>query len=328
MRSVLLIMALMLVACGGEEGDSLPWLPGRLAYVDHRNGRDHLYVADRSDGRNAREVTIRSVTVLPAHDAGTSNLDPGQIRSMEVPVWSPGGDRIAMVVGRTEGQSQILVIDPSTGNAVTASYQLGETDSPDWSPDGTRLIYVLADSGHINQRLASTHFPGGELHEFMGTLGMDFVAWRWTDDASRIRFAFREAGLGDDNFRVIDVTTEIVESVDQRPYGVAQPLDIWRDGQVLIQGIDPEFRNLGVIRPYDEDPGRSVLFNQGPILGWFLSSPELVAIESFSWGGERAEPAIGKYNPALLMNGNRFDLYSVRAPVPFKWDFQLDDSGG
>jgi dipeptidyl aminopeptidase/acylaminoacyl peptidase len=68
------------------------------------------------------------------------------------PTISPDGSVIAVTVGKfadaaiTPGQLVVMPLRAQGGAAPTGLVQ-GEVYEPDWSPDGSRLVYIKRDAG-------------------------------------------------------------------------------------------------------------------------------------------------------------------------------------
>ena len=93
-----------------------------LQRVDGRRGTPDLWVKDLSRGTETR------VTSPPNHGG--------------LPVWSPGGDRLAFLWGRVASAG--IGIGASDGTSVIASRACPERCEPsDWSPDGRTLILTV-----------------------------------------------------------------------------------------------------------------------------------------------------------------------------------------
>ncbi len=76
------------------------------------------------------------------------------------PVWSPNGDRIAMV-STDPGNDEIYVMDPDGADVRRLTSNIWEWDKhPTWSPDGSRILfYSNRDSGQ--RQLWMTDADGG-----------------------------------------------------------------------------------------------------------------------------------------------------------------------
>jgi eukaryotic-like serine/threonine-protein kinase len=93
-----------------------------LQSVDGRRGTPDLWVKDLSRGTETR------VTSPPNHGG--------------LPVWSPGGDRLAFLWGRLASAG--IGIGASDGTSMIASRACPERCEPsDWSPDGRTLILTV-----------------------------------------------------------------------------------------------------------------------------------------------------------------------------------------
>jgi dipeptidyl aminopeptidase/acylaminoacyl peptidase len=92
-----------------------------IAYV--RESDDTLWVAS-SDGSSARRIAT-----------------PGMV-NVELPRWSPDGNRLAFMAKLAEAPYRVFVTSASgNGVPVQASHGSGNQGAPTWSPDGRELIY-------------------------------------------------------------------------------------------------------------------------------------------------------------------------------------------
>ncbi len=334
-RAILIVTAVVLLgACGGEDdgADELAALQGNLAYVDSIGGRDRIFVADNSVGLNSHELLIGHLTVLPAHDAGAANLKLEDIASIDSLAWNEDGLKLAVVVRRSSSQSQLLILDTETGNAVTASPQEGEIRNPDWAPDGSRVAYLLADAGFTNTRLASTEIETGEVQEFEETRGLPLTAHRWDATSRGLRYFFFTSGSCAQYLLDIDTRQQVCEvstrtkTNDSRQFLLGFPEDLSRTGAGLVPNAIPEVSSLvyfelgwTVSAPIRTTGTQSLFFS------WFLPSSQLlVAIEELapSESIRRADPLIASLTVAGSgANALSKTFYTVKAPEPLKWDF-------
>lgn len=319
----LLPWMIALAGCGGGDGGESEQpspLIGKMAYVQETNGRDSLRLAENSNSRNSRDLSIDSIVVQPAHEAGTQNLQSNQIVQMGLPVWQPSGDSIALVVSRSEGQSQIIVVNATTGGARTASAQTGRVGRPRWSADGRFLAFTQSGPSGENTRLVTNEVATGSLREYLGTVGLSLQAWQWSVDGSVLDLIVAHPSTGRDNFQSIDVNSEVIVDLGEARIGVAKSLDLWRTHEAVVEAYDPEYRALSVrVLPEGVD-GSAVLFNNGPITGWFQNSAELIAVEIFN-GGVRQGSWIAKFN-STIAGPQPYDMIPVSTPVAGKWSFQ------
>ncbi len=139
------------------------WAPtgDRIAFVSERRDNTDLYVID-ADGTH--EIRL---TEDPAPD--------------EAFAWDPSGDLIAYVSYRHGanpeeigiGDAEIFVVDVRTGETTNLSRDPAWDGDPDWSPDGTRIvftrrtdhgeIYVMRSDGSEQERLPG--LPGDLVND-------------------------------------------------------------------------------------------------------------------------------------------------------------------
>jgi hypothetical protein len=126
------------VQVGGAGASQAAWSPegNRLAYVRGTavDGGDISYSlrvmhADGSGDRLVRELGISGSGANFELVSGVS--------------WSPDGTRIATTQG-TDGQTNVITVDPETGEAVNVTDPVTEPPSysPSYHPDGSRLVYT------------------------------------------------------------------------------------------------------------------------------------------------------------------------------------------
>jgi TolB protein len=145
------------------EDVSPAWAPtgDRIAFVSERHHNADLYVID-PDGRH--EVRL---TEDPVPD--------------EAFAWDPSGDLIAYVSYRHGakpeeigiGDAEVFVVDVRTGETANLSRNPAWDGDPDWSPDGTRIvftrrtdhgeIYVMRSDGSEQERLPG--LPGDLVND-------------------------------------------------------------------------------------------------------------------------------------------------------------------
>jgi len=96
--------------------------------------------------------------------------------------WSPDGSRVAFLSG-SFGEGALLVIDADgSGEAHVTDIQ---ARAPDWSPDGTKLVFEAVEGG-----IYSVGADGSGLKE----LALDGSGPAWSPDGARIAFFSDDAG--------------------------------------------------------------------------------------------------------------------------------------
>jgi Tol biopolymer transport system component len=185
-----------------------------LQRVDGRRGTPDLWVKDLSRGTETR------VTSPPNH-AG-------------LPVWSPGGDRLAFLWGRVASAG--IGIGASDGTGVIASRACPERCEPsDWSPDGRTLILTVRTTQGTDVWTMPVE-PRGEADVARPVFADRFNERdaRISPDGEWIAYVSDESGREEVSVRRISGGERTVLS----PGGGHQP--VWRrDGAELFY-VDPQ----------------------------------------------------------------------------------------
>jgi len=109
----LLLLATMLISCGGPTIPTTPAAGSRIAFESVRDGNGEIYVMD-ADGSNQTRLTNN-----PADDGS--------------PAWSPDGSRIAFYSDR-DGNYEIYVMDADGSNQTRITNNPAGDAFLDWSP--------------------------------------------------------------------------------------------------------------------------------------------------------------------------------------------------
>jgi Tol biopolymer transport system component len=135
--------------------DSQPaWAPDGRSFVFTRDsgGQPQLYMYSFSDGR------VQPLT------------QPGTWRDAYAASWSPDGRRIAFAGGLAKDASDngdLFTVQPDGSGVrrLTSTPTWDESD-PDWSPDGTRVLYAR-QHGYADPQLMTIGSSGGRPHRLM-----------------------------------------------------------------------------------------------------------------------------------------------------------------
>ena len=93
----------------------------KIAFVAEKGGRDRFLIMTVPKGRIIEEIDL-------------------ELDFFYSPVWSPTGDRIALV-GTMWGQTDIYLYDVDTGELMQVTNDIDDEENPDWFPDGVRIAY-------------------------------------------------------------------------------------------------------------------------------------------------------------------------------------------
>jgi TolB protein len=190
-----------------SDGHGPMWSPDgtRIVFFAEVDGNADVYLMDANGSNRSRVTSDPAADVSPAwsprgdriafvserHDnTDLYVIDPDvahEIRLTDAPVpdeafaWDPSGDRIAYVSYRHGakpedigiGDAEVFVVDVRTGEESNLSRDPAWDGDPDWSPDGTRIvftrrtdhgeIYVMRSDGSGQERLLG--LPGDLVND-------------------------------------------------------------------------------------------------------------------------------------------------------------------
>ncbi len=211
------------------------WSPdgSRIAFVSSLyNGRWHIFVLSPAGAKDPVRLTDDNDSKLPRYYY--SKWD-----HYISPTWSPDGKDIILVSnrGHIHGSGGFWRMEARAG-APLRELRYEETTwkaRPDWSPDGTRVVYSSYLGRQWNQLWLMTS-EGGDPFPF--TYGeFDATAPRWSHDGSRIAFVSNETG--NTSLWVIDVVGGRKQQVAARERQYLGTV-----GTVSLRVVDPAGRPL------------------------------------------------------------------------------------
>lgn len=198
-----------------------------IAFLSNRSGTMELYVMD-ADGNNVR------------------NLSQGDATDF---AWSPAGTQLAFSSNRT-GNAELYTVH-SDGTMLKRITLLGTVGAPDWSPDGSKIVFVS------NAKLYVIGADGSNLTPI--TAGVDRFP-RWSPDGSKIAFGHRITFTNNDVYLVnpdgsgaIDITNTASATEDEinvwSPDGTAIAGTGGNDPDTEVFAVDPSganYRNVSM----------------------------------------------------------------------------------
>ena len=151
------------------------WSPDgtRIAYVRRISHSNHeIYVMD-ADGSNVTRLTTR----------------PDSVESQ--PAWSPDGSRIAFISNERpnlltfSGRFQVWLMEADGSRQTLLTEIGGANTSPDWSPDGTRIVFDSTRDG--DHEIYVINIDGSDPVNLTQHPAHD-TSPAWSPDGSRIAF--------------------------------------------------------------------------------------------------------------------------------------------
>jgi Tol biopolymer transport system component len=209
------------------------WSPDnrQLAFASNRRGHQDIYTMN-NDGSHVVRLTD-----------GTAQ---GKYSSAE-PDWSPDGRQILFTsqVGQYGGDlttssgptADIYVVDVDGTHLARLTDLAGYVQSPKWSPDGSRIAFVLVKS---QTDIYIMDADGSNLERVTNNSAYEFDL-AWSPDGSRI--AFTSGDIYHHNIYIMNADGTQIEKLTDAP-GLGDSSPYWSpDGlRIVFQTFDPETR--------------------------------------------------------------------------------------
>lgn len=251
----------------------------------------------------------------PANPAAVTNLtDNGETSIDEKPVWSPDGKKVAFISNFGVGGStrNLFVMEPEAPEqgfnlAVQVTHFTSGVplEEPVWSPDGTRLAFVLGNS-ESNDKIEVANSNGTTATPLVVT--EHGVHPSWSPDSAKIAFSYLEQ---------IETTVADGSAFPTPVAGAEGNEPVWSpDGSRIAFGEHATFAtvNLGIVSPNGGTPVTLTSGAQFIFASWSPSGSQVVY--HVSGGGEdthwRVANADGSGDHALP----EFSSLNPNGPAP------------
>jgi Tol biopolymer transport system component len=149
---------------------------GKLLFQSNRDGNYDIYVMDLETGMVTR------LTDSPEHEFE--------------PALSPDGTRIAFARARIDMSGQDIYVMNADGTDPQRIVYMDESIAmcPDWSPDGSQIIFYATRASHFH--LFAVSLADGEVRELPSSEQNDLMP-DWSPDGTQIAFASDREGQGE-----------------------------------------------------------------------------------------------------------------------------------
>lgn len=278
-------------------------------YQFKRDGAGYITATDRYAHIYLFDLTSKKLDTLTRGNFNHSD-----------PVWSPDGKSIAFVSNRTpnpdrNSNTDIFVVEAKPGaQPRQITTWKGEDDSPQWSPDGTRIAYLRSSSDadwmmYDQSILAIVSAEGGEPRLLSATLDRPVSNPRWSKDSKSIA-----ALVSDDRQRYVGLFPAAGGSMSKLIGGDRSfsALELHKNGQWMVMMSNPQLP--AEIHALESGALRRVTKVHDP----FLEPLQLASVEGFrSKGNDGTEVGNILYRPANTPKGQKLPtvLYIHGGPV-------------
>lgn len=194
--------------------------------------------------------------------------DLERIWSIDAVGWHPAGGGVAIAVSRPDlaadrWRRQVRLVDLETGRTSPVTGDRDLCTSPAWSPDGTRLAYLVQSGGGGYPQLA-VRGDGGQTRVYPGLLPEGVVAFAWAPDSRRLCLVGPEHTPSPDPE---GARPRVIEKLPYKSDGVGFTHD--RSAHLHLFDVESESLRALTSGPWqDRDPawspdGRSIAFASG-----------------------------------------------------------------
>jgi len=245
----------------------------RIAFVSTRSGSSEIFVSDLFFGE-AHQVTHDNAHALTPHwspdgqrllytsffKSGFPDIFQIDLRSMQRTTfvslkgtntgarYSPSGNQVVMVLSG-EGNPEIYVSNAQGRQISRRTRTDGVESSPEFSPDGSQIIYASEPGPQLYIMSAS----GGSPRRIPTGLSSYCAEPDWSyADPSKVAFTIREGG----GFQVavIDLRTGVAKRVSRAPMDAIEPVWLADGRHLLYTARTSSSHNLYIL---DTESGRA-----------------------------------------------------------------------
>ncbi len=172
------VIEIWTMKANGEDKRKVTNLGGRMTFPDFSPDGTRLVFTGRLPGGTNDDIWLVDTD---GTDLTQLTTDPGFDGS---PAFSPDGSQIVFTSDRAGGTGQVFVMNADGTDPTQLTFDpVFKDQTPDWSPDGSKISYAAGDPGNILVMNAD----GSDQHTVVGGPTDDFGT-AWSPDGRFIAF--------------------------------------------------------------------------------------------------------------------------------------------
>ena len=216
----------------------------------------------------------------------------------------PSGNNGIVYVSDTDGDTEIYVLDPDTGESSRLTNNGSPDEDPHWAPDGQHIAYVSREYGDKEINIIGSE--GQDLRRLTNNPGLDSSP-RWSPAEQRLAYVSEIEEEGQDNSEIYSISVEDREVSQVTFEGSVEELGDWSpDGQWIVF--------------YNQDPQED--------RGLWLRNPSGVNLLRLTEGNDM-EPAWspdGKYIAFVRQQEDAKVIYLAQKSRDGSWESGIEES--
>ena len=144
----------------------------------------------------------------------------------------PAGGNGIVYVSDTDGDKEIYLLDPETGESSRLTNNGSPDEDPRWSPDGQHIAYVSRESGDKEINIIGSE--GQDLRRLTNNPGLDNSP-RWSPAEPTLAYVSESQEEGEDRTEIYSISVDDREVSQVTFEGSAEELGDWSpDGQWIV----------------------------------------------------------------------------------------------
>lgn len=156
------------------------------------DGQQLAFATDRDSERALLQERTTAIYILTVGVPGATRVTTDTANHYTQPVWSPSGNRIAVVSNRDSTGLDVYLVNVDGGNLKRLTTDSSNNAQPTWAPSGLQLAFATDRTGDGEIFVMDT--AGGAQMNLTNNTADD-LAPAWSPDGAKIAFMSDRDGL-------------------------------------------------------------------------------------------------------------------------------------